>query len=264
MPSLLTAGFLEAVIGIGVAIAAVLLLATVCGRVLRDRAASRRSRAEQLVRPLVLPAVSGDDIPSELVAARGAKGRAAERVVFSYLAQVRGEAHERLTEVLERRGTVARILTTSHRRWRNRRARAAEQLGLIATPEAERRLAELVSGERSLEVRIVATRSLGKTNRAQAAVALLHSLSRPDPVPQGVVASALLELGPEAVPALREALGSEGGGRRQRAMAADVLGLCSTTCPRGSSLSTTPVLATWRYGSARYGRSAAGGSAGGG
>jgi HEAT repeat protein len=225
MPSLLTVGFLETVIVIGVAVAAFLLLATVCGRVLRDRAASRRSRAEQLVRPLVLPAVSGDEIPSELIAARGAKGRAAERVVFSYLAQVRGEAHERLTEVLQRRGRVARILTASHRRRRNRRASAAEQLGLIATQEAERRLAELVCGERSLEVRIVATRSLGKTNRAPAAVALLQSLSRPDPVPQGVVASALLELGPEAVPALREALGSDGGGRRQRAMAADVLGL---------------------------------------
>lgn len=117
------------------------------------------------------------------------------------------------------------MLAASRGHWRNQRARAAEQLGLIATPEAERRLAGLVCGERSLEVRIVATRSLGKTNCAPAAAALLRSLSRPDPVPQGVVAAALLELGPEAVPALREALGGAGGGRRQRAMAADVLGL---------------------------------------
>jgi len=225
MPSLLTAGFLETVIAAGAAVAAVLLLATVCGRVLRDRAAGHRRRAEQLVRPLVLPVVSGDDVPGELITARRAKGRAAERVVFSYLTQVRGEAHDRLTEVLERRGTAARVLAASHGRWRNRRARAAEQLGLIATPDAERRLAELVCGERSLEVRIVATRSLGKTNRAPAAAALLRSLSRPDPVPQGVVAAALLELGPEAVPALREALDGDGAGRRQRAMAADVLGL---------------------------------------
>lgn len=223
MPFLLTVGFLETVIVVGVAVAAAALLATVCGRLLRDRAASRRHRAEQLVRRLVLPAIAGDDVPNELITARGAKGRAAERVVFSYLAQVRGEAHDRLTEVLEQRGRVARELAASHRRWRNRRARAAEKLGLIATPEAERRLAEMVSGERSLEVRIVATRSLGKTGRAPAAVALLRSLSRPDPVPQGIVASALLELGPEAVPALREVIG--GGGRRQRAMAADVLGL---------------------------------------
>ena len=225
MPSLLTVGFLETVIAVGAAIAAAALLATVCGRLLRDQAATRRHRAERQVRRLVLPAIADGDVPGELITARGARGRAAERVIFSYLAQVRGGAHDRLTEVLAQRGTVARVLAASHRRWRNRRARAAEKLGLIATAEAERRLAEMVSGERSLEVRIVATRSLGKSSRGPAAVALLNSLSRPDPVPQGVVASALLELGPEAVPALREVVSGDGGGRRQRAMAADVLGL---------------------------------------
>ena len=41
-------------------------------------------------------------------------------------------------------------------------------------------------------------------------------------MPEGIVASALLDLGPEAVPGLRAELA---GGRRQRAMAANVLGL---------------------------------------
>ena len=79
-----------------------------------------------------------------------------------------------------------------------------------------------MTGDQSAEVRIVATRALGKTGSAAAARTLLHSLSRPAPVPEGVVASALLELGPEAVPGLRAELA---GGRRQRAMAANVLGL---------------------------------------
>jgi HEAT repeat protein len=108
----------------------------------------------------------------------------------------------------------------------HRRAGAAERLGLVPSYQAEYRLTELVTADHSLEVRIVATRALGKAGSTGAAAILLRSLSRADPVPDGIIASALLELGPEAVPALREALaGKRAGGRRQRAMAANVLGL---------------------------------------
>src|SRR5439155_8558665 len=171
---------------------------------------------------MVLAVVSGGEAPAALISARGVRGRAAERIAFAYLAQVRGEAAAFLADLLARRGTVARLQRWTHSPRAHRRARAAERLGLVASPEAERRLAELVTGDHNPEVRIVATRALGKTGSAAAARTLLHSLSRPAPVPEGIVASALLELGPEAVPALREDLA---GGRRQRAMAANVLGL---------------------------------------
>jgi HEAT repeat protein len=217
-----TTGFLLDVSGAGAALAVSLLLGTVASRVLRALLRGRRARAEQLVRPMVLAVVSGGEVPAALISARGGPGRAAERITFAYLAQVRGEAAVFLADVLSRRGAMARLLRRTRSPRAHRRARAAERLGLIASPEAERRLAELVTGDHSPEVRIVATRALGRTGSAAAARTLLHSLSRPAPVPEGIVASALLDLGPEAVPGLRAELA---GGRRQRAMAANVLGL---------------------------------------
>lgn len=226
MPSFITARLLIAVIVSGAALAYCLLVATVVSRFVRGFTAARRARAEGRVRPMVLAAATGERLPPELVSARGADGRAVDRLVFAYLAQLRGEAAGLLADVLKQRGTVDRILWQANSPSSHRRARAAERLGLIASDQAEYRLIELVTGDHSLEVRIVATRALGKTASALAAQTLLRSLSRADPVPEGIVSAALLELGPEGVPALREALaGQRAGGRRQRAMAANVLGL---------------------------------------
>jgi HEAT repeat protein len=226
MPSFITARFLIAVITAGSALALILLVSAVAGRVLREAADGRRARTERRVRPMVLAVVGGDPVPAELISVHGGRGRAAERVIFSYLAQVRGDAAEQLAEVLRRRGAMDRLIRRTRSPGSHRRAGAAERLGLIPSPQAEYRLTELVTTDHSLEVRIVATRALGKSGSAGAAAILLRSLSRADPVPEGIVASALLELGPEAVPALRQALaGERAGGRRQRAMAANVLGL---------------------------------------
>jgi len=222
MPAFPATGFWLDVSIAGAMLAAALLLSAVAARILRAALSGRRARAEQAMRPMVLAVVSGAEVPAALISARGGPGRAAERIAFAYLARVRGEAAVFLADVLSRRGVMARLIRWTHSPRAHRRARAAERLGLIASPEAERRLAELVTGDHNPEVRIVATRALGKMGSAAAARTLLHSLSRPAPVPEGIVASALLELGPEAVPGLRAELA---GGRRQRAMAANVLGL---------------------------------------
>ncbi len=222
MPAFPATGFWLDVSIAGAAVAAGLLLAAVAARVLRAVLSGRRARAEQAMRPMVLAVVCGAEVPAALISARGGPGLAAERIAFAYLALVRGEAAVFLADVLSRRGATARLIRWTHSPRAHRRARAAGRLGLIASPEAERRLVELVTGDHNPEVRIVATRALGKMGSAAAARTLLHSLSRPAPVPEGIVASALLELGPEAVPGLRAELA---GGRRQRAMAANVLGL---------------------------------------
>jgi HEAT repeat protein len=232
MPSFISIPFLLAVIVIGVAVSVFLLLLTIGVRIGRYLFGRRRSRVEEQVRPLVLEAVMGEGVPEEAVAARGRRGRAVERVAFSYLAQVRGEGHDLLADLLERRGAVARVI--SHSSWpsRQRRASAASQLGLIATADAERQLESLAAGDPSLQVRIVAARGLGKTSEAAAADTLLGLL--PDAaVPEGIVASALLELGQEAAPALRHALQTGPGHGPERAMAAEVLGLLDemTACP---------------------------------
>ena len=222
MPSLLTEAFLLNAIVVGALLSAGLLLVTAGARLFRSLLGAGRARAEAHVRPMVLAVVSGEEPPGDLIAARGARGRAAERLAFAYLAQVRGDAAACLVEALRQRSAIQRVLRGAHSGSAYWRARAAERLGLIASPAAEARLTELITADDDRGVRIVATRALGKTASAAAARALLHSLSRPAPVPEGIVASALLELGPEAVPALRAELE---GGRRQRAMAATVLGL---------------------------------------
>jgi hypothetical protein len=191
MPPVPTTGFVLDVTTAGTALAAGLVAAAGAARILRVLLHGRRARAERAMRPMVLAVAAGADIPPGLTSARGEPGRAAERIVFAYLPQVRGEAAVSLAGVLARRGTVARILRRTRSPRAHKRARAAERLGLIASPEAELRLAELVTGDQSPEVRIVATRALGKTGSAAAARTLLHSLSRPSPVPEGVVASAL-------------------------------------------------------------------------
>jgi HEAT repeat protein len=241
MPSFISIPFLLAVITIGAALAAFLLLLTALVRIGRYLARRFRSRAEDQIRPLVLQAVMGEGAPEEAVAARGVRGRAVERVAFGYLSQVRGEGHDLLADLLQRRGVLARAISRSSWPSRHQRAAAASQLGLIATAEAERQLESLAAGDPSPQVRIVATRGLGKTSEPAAADTLL-SLLPSGGVPAGVVASALLELGPEAAPALRHALTAEAGPGPERAMAADVLGLLDemTACPELISCLSSP------------------------
>lgn len=224
MPSFINIPFLLAVIVIGASVSLFLLLLTVAVRVGRFLVARFRHRREELVRPLVLQAVAGEGVPEEAVAARGLRGRALERVAFGYLAQVRGEGHDLLADLMQRRGVLTRAINRSYWPSRNRRAAAANRLGLLATVDAERQLEYLATGDPSPQVRIVAARGLGKTSEPTAADTLLSLLSS-DAVPEGIVASALLELGPEAVPALRHALRADSDHAPERAMAAEVLGL---------------------------------------
>jgi HEAT repeat protein len=226
VPSFVTAGLLLTIITAGMGLASLLLLAAVALKLGRRFGSRRQARLQQRVRPLVLAVVAGEEIPAGLIAIRGAVGRAAERVIFSYLAHVRGDAHERLAEVLHRRGTADRLIRRSRGAGWHARAAAADRLGLIASAAAERRLAEMVATDRNPEVRVVATRALGKTASGTAARALLDSLGRGNPIPEGIVAAALLELGPDAVTALRETLaGEDPAASRSQAMAAEVLGL---------------------------------------
>jgi HEAT repeat protein len=220
------------IIIVSAAVSVVLLLLTVLVRIARFLAAGFRRRQEEAVRPMVLYAVAGRGVPEDAVAARGLRGRAVERVAFSYLARVRGEGHDLLADLLERRGVLARVIKRSYWPARNRRAVAAAQLGLIATAQAEQHLEFLATSDPSQRVRIVAARGLGKTSEPAAADTLLGLLPAAA-VPEGIVASALLDLGPEAAPALRHALAADSDHAPQRAMAAEVLGLLDemTACP---------------------------------
>jgi HEAT repeat protein len=227
VPSFLTVQFLLTLIVAGSAIAFALLLLTLAARLLRYAVDRHRAAADRQVRPAMLEAIAGDGVDAALVAAAGPRGRAVERLAFGYLARVRGDGHDLLADLLQQRGTVGRVLRASRQPGANRRANAASRLGLIASAEAGQRLRQLAAGDRSARVRIVAARGLGKTGTAEAASTLLSLLGPDGKVPDGVVASALLELGPEAVPALRAAA-RPGRDAHRQAMAADLLGLLDT------------------------------------
>ena len=174
------------------------------------------------MRLLLIQAIADNHIEPELLVARGSRGRGLERATIELLTKTRGEAHELLTNLLDERGFTTCTLRQTSRRGRDRRALAAELLGAIGSPEARRRLEQLTLKDRSVEVRVVATRALGRVGGAQAATTLLRSLAHPHPLPEGIVAMALLDVGAEAIPSLRETLRSESAA--QRSMATEVLG----------------------------------------
>jgi hypothetical protein len=114
VPSFVSAATLLWVIAAGVALSVLLLLLTAAVRVGRRLLGRRRARLESQLRPPLLTAVAGEGLPEELITLRGARGRAVDQLAFGYLAQVRGEGHELLAELLRRRGTEARVIGSSY------------------------------------------------------------------------------------------------------------------------------------------------------
>ena len=221
----ITAAALLIVIAAGAACAVVLIAATVARQLVRNRIDRYRAHQDQAVRPEILGVVASRQVPDSAVRARGRQGRAVERVTYQYLSQIRGEIHSLLVELLARRGTVARALRDAYA-WRvHNRTRAAELLGIIASPQAEECLADLAKHDPSQRVRVVAIRALGESGTTSAATALLDALGPANPtlVPEGVVGSALLSLGTAALPVLRAEAAT--GTPVRRATAVDLLGL---------------------------------------
>ena len=210
----------------GAGVSAGLIVVVGARKAARHLVDRRHTRVDRGVRPMILRAVTDGGIDPRLLHARRARGRGVERMALQYLAKTRGEAREVLEGVLAQRGVTARTIRQTSRWGPHRRARAAELLGVIASPEARRCLEGLARLDHKLEVRTVAARALGKFGTADAAASLLGLLYYATPVPQGIVAAGLVELGPEAIPTLRDVLRLERRGSViQRALAAEVLGL---------------------------------------
>jgi HEAT repeat protein len=226
VPGFITAGFLLAMVAAGAATGAALLVIVITRRAAETLVQRRQALADGTVRPLVLRAATSGEIPPALASARGRAGRAIERECFRSLERVRGDAHDALVEILQRRGAVSRAIGATSGRPPNVRAANAERLGLIAARPAVQRLSQLLHDDRSQRVRLVAARALGLTGAPDAAAALLGAL---DPgnsrsVPTGIIAAALVSLGADALPALRAA-GRDAADPARRALAVDLLGI---------------------------------------
>src|SRR5690349_12520323 len=140
-----------------------------------------------------------------------AQSRTIERVAAPLLTKLRGEDRAELVALLERSGVLERARAQLTARGAVRRARAAELLGAASDARALPNLVRLLDDHRQ-ELRIVAARALGKLG-APAVEPLLAALDARRPIPAGIVTMALVHVGPDAAPALTEALASSASPR---------------------------------------------------
>jgi len=188
----------------GVAVLGVLIVVVRGLRLNRSRRNARLAAAPRRAL-LAFVADGGAEGGDELVAIPAAAWRAAEPTAISLLSKIRGEAHQALVTVFERRGAADSALRALHGRGRIRRARAAEALGNLGRRDAVPGLCALLDDPRG-EVRVVAVRALGRIGDPAAAEPLLATLAGPDPAPSQLVAHALIQLGLDAQPALTASL----------------------------------------------------------
>lgn len=204
---------------------ALLGLIIVTGRVLHRRRAERDARLAAAVRPWLLELMGGDEDVAEPLDRLAALGRREWRAIMpsalGLLAQVRGQGHDALALLFDRRGLAGDALRDLSARSAVTRADAAYVLGLLGRIEAVPGLRRLLR-DRDPQVRAVAARALGQIGDPAAAPDLIGCLAGARQVPAHIVAQALILLGPPARPALVAAL--EHGEAPVRAVVVDVLG----------------------------------------
>ncbi len=214
----------------GTAIAAlcvVLSLAIVLRRGLREQVQRRERALAEPHRQLLVALVVDDDVDEAhlrtLVRLDDTTWSALEPIVVAMVRKLRGEARAVLVDLLDRRGTIARLTRRLRSRGAVRRARAAELLGLLGEHAPRPELEQMLLHDHDPEVRIVAARALGEIGHPSSAGPLLSAVSGTHTVPMRIVARSLARLGPGAAPVLVEAMTSADA--PARAVAAEILGL---------------------------------------
>jgi HEAT repeat protein len=184
----------------------VLIVATKVTRTLRER------RSAALVaphRPHLLAVASGEDDDGAhrdaLIEVDGPAREALDDAVVELLNKVRGAPAEELASVLLAHGAVDRAPHDLRDRSTLRRARAAHILGLCHVGAALPLLV-VALGDPAPEVRVAATRALGRIGEPSASAALLAAVGAERVVPAGPAADALEGMGVGIAGSLREAL----------------------------------------------------------
>lgn len=184
----------------------VFIVATRLARTMRDR------RTQALVAPhraALLAVASGEDDDGShrdaLIGVDGPAREALDDAVVDLLAKVRGAPAEELAAVLLAHGAVDRAPHDLTHRSTVRRARAAHVLGLCHVGASLPLLVEAL-GDHAPEVRVAATRALGRLGEPSAAAPLLAAVGAERPVPAGPAADALEGMGVGIAGALRDGL----------------------------------------------------------
>lgn len=201
----------------------------VVARGLYNRRLAHAAMLTAPIRPLLMRLAADDEEAeaalAELSAIDDERWRLIEPNAVALLSKVKGGARESLVDLFARRGTVDRAMRDLRRTGVIRRAGAIETLGLLDAQEAFPELCGLLQ-DRIPEVRMVAARALGRLRNPAGAAPLLRSLAGGG-TPAGVVAKALVRIGPAGAPALGAALVHDDP--LVRATAAQVLGLIGPT-----------------------------------
>lgn len=183
-----------------------LIVLTKVSRTLRER------RTAELVAPHrahLLAVASGEDDDGShrdaLMEVDGPAREAVDDVVLELLGKVRGVPAEELASVLLVHGAVDRAPHDLRDRSTLRRARAAHILGLCHVSTALPLLVQAL-GDSAPEVRVAATRALGRLGEPNASAALLAAVGAERVVPAGPAADALEGMGVGIAGSLRDAL----------------------------------------------------------
>jgi HEAT repeat protein len=220
-------------VAIGLTLACLALMVTlVIVRVRHDRKERRRLALRRPLWPLVLTLGAGEEEEVEeaqtrLLALSRSERAAIEDDAWAMVPKLRGDARERLREVLQRWGGVdePRYSTTS--RSPVRRARGYYRLGILADPS---RLDQLLAGldDRDFTARRTAVLALGAFPDREVVHRILVTASAEVPLRRDFLAS-VDQIGAIAQPVLREHLttleASEENNPRSRLLAAEALGL---------------------------------------
>lgn len=183
-----------------------LIVTTKVTRTLRDR---RTSALVAPHRPDLLAVASGEDEDGThrdaLIGVDGPAREALDDAVVDLLTKVRGAPSEELASVLLAHGAVDRAPHDLRHRNTVRRARAAHVLGLCHVGAALPLIVDALR-DPAPEVRVAATRALGRLGEPSAAAALLTAVGAERAVPAGPAADALEQMGVGIADALRDGL----------------------------------------------------------
>ena len=197
-------------IPIALAIAAglnLLLLLFIAGaKLLRERRHSAAERIRTRLMDELIPVLESPGADPQLPAPRGLAGAAAIETIVSLIGVLKGEARERLVQMLERQGYIEALLRRSASRSALERARAASILGAARSAKAAPRLREMLTRDPSSDVRIVAAEALGSIGDMPAIPLLLDAARDPTRYQEVRVANVLAGMGSAVVEPLEAAI----------------------------------------------------------
>ncbi len=223
-------GYVAAIVLVVACLAVVLLLVLI--RLGKDRSERRRLHRRSQVWRLILTLTTGEpdeveDARIRILAARPVDRAAVEEDAFALVPKLRGEARDRLRDVLRAWGSVDAAVRATTSRSAVRRCRGLYRLGVLAQPERRDVVLDCLD-DRDFAVRRVAMLALGSFPDAVVVENLLRRAALEPRLRRDFLAS-VERIGAVAVPVLRSSVtqppDEQETGERRVFLAAEALGL---------------------------------------